>query len=279
VRAFISVDLEGLPHIVSREHLFVNGALYSEARRIATEIVKTAAEALYENGFDEIIVADSHGPMVNIIPEEMPDYVELVRGSPRPLGMVASGKESDAAVFLGYHAKAGTGYATFDHTYSSLTIDRLEINGVEVSEFLLNAYLLGSWGVPVILVGGDAKLMEEVREFTPWAVRIEFKEGLSRYAAKSPGLGRVKALLRAGIVEAVTRFEDGEMRPLTTKEPVDVKLRFLNSGFADVAELLPFVERLDGKTVGFEAKTVEEAYKIVQLLTLASAGVNALVTG
>ena len=277
MRAFVSVDLEGLPHIVSREHLFVKGALYGEARKIATEIVRTAAEALYENGFDEVVVADSHGPMVNVIPEEMPDYVELVRGFPRPLSMVAFAKESDAAVFLGYHAKAGTGYATFDHTYSSSTIDRLEINGVEVSEFLLNAYLLGSWDVPVILVGGDARLMEDVGRFTPWAVGITFKESLSRYAAKSPSLGRVKALLRAGVTEAVIKLEEGEAKPLKAKEPVEVKLRFLSSALADAAELLPIVERLDGKTVRFEAGTIEEAYKLVELLILAGAGVNAIV--
>lgn len=40
MRAFISLDLEGLPYVVSREHLFVKGALYSEARKIATRIVK-----------------------------------------------------------------------------------------------------------------------------------------------------------------------------------------------------------------------------------------------
>jgi D-amino peptidase len=134
VRAFISLDLEGLPYIVSREHLFVKGALYSEARKIATEIVKVTAETLHhELGFEEVIIADSHGPMVNILPEDTPDYIELVRGFPRPLSMVAFAKGSDAAIFLGYHAKAGTDRATFDHTYSGASIDSLEINGVEVS--------------------------------------------------------------------------------------------------------------------------------------------------
>ncbi|MCD6373245.1 MAG: M55 family metallopeptidase [Thermococcus sp.] len=279
MKAFISLDLEGLPYIVSREHLFVKGALYSEARRVATEVVKVTVEALHENGFDEIVVADSHGPMVNILPEEMPEYVELVRGFPRPLSMVAFAKGSDAAVFLGYHAKAGTGYATFDHTYSGASVDKLEINGVEVSEFLLNSYLLGSWGIPVILVGGDRRLIEtDVKEFAPWAFGVPFKESPSRYAAKSPGMDRIKAVLRNGVVEAVERLKKGEARPLLTEEPVNVRLRFLRSDMADTAELLPFVKRIDGKTVEFEVRTVEEAYKVFELLTLAAAGVNAIVT-
>ncbi|ANF21905.1 M55 family metallopeptidase [Thermococcus piezophilus] len=279
MRAFISVDLEGLPYIVSREHLFVKGALYNEARRIATEIVKVTAEALHRNGFDEVVVADSHGPMVNVIQGEMPEYVELVRGFPRPLSMVAFAKGSDAALFIGYHTKAGTSYATFDHTYSGASIDRLEINGVEVSEFLLNAYLLGSWGVPVILVGGDRRLIEEdVKRFAPWVEGVAFKESPSRYAAKSPSMVRLRGELQEGIARAVERLKNGEAKPLKTEEPVNVRVRFLRSDMADTAELLPFIKRLDGKTVEFEAETVEEAYRVFELLTLAAAGVNAIVT-
>ena len=81
--------------------------------------------------------------MVNILVDEMPGYVRLVRGFPRPLSMVAGGKGERLCNLSLYHAKAGTGKATFDHTYSGATVDGFEINGVEVSETLLNAYLLG----------------------------------------------------------------------------------------------------------------------------------------
>jgi len=52
MRAFISLDLEGLPHVVSREHLYVKGSLYAEARNIATEVIKVVAETLHGNGID-----------------------------------------------------------------------------------------------------------------------------------------------------------------------------------------------------------------------------------
>ncbi|WP_099211261.1 M55 family metallopeptidase [Thermococcus henrietii] len=279
MRAFISLDLEGLPHIVSREHLFVKGALYAEARKIATEVVRVVAETLHhELEVDEVVIADSHGPMVNILVEETPDYVRLVRGFPRPLSMVAGAKGSDFAIFLGYHAKAGTGGATFDHTYSSATVDRLEINGVEVSETLLNAYLLGEWNVPVAMVAGDKALIEtDVKTHLPWAVGVPLKESLGRYSAVSPGMEGIKKLLREGTLEAFRRVERGEVKPLETERPVEVKLRFLNSAYAEVAELLPFVERLDGKTVRFEAKNVEEAYRTFEVLILAASGVSSIV--
>jgi D-amino peptidase len=175
VKAFISLDLEGLPHVVTPEHLTVKGALYGEARRIATEIVKVVASKLHELGFDEVVVADSHGPMVNFIPEEIPSFVKLVRGFPRPLSMVAGAKGSDVAVFLGYHAKSGTGMATFDHTYSSATIDLVEVNGKAVSETLLNAYLLGEWDIPVVLVAGDRALIEGDLKELPGTVGVTLK--------------------------------------------------------------------------------------------------------
>ncbi|NJE61320.1 M55 family metallopeptidase [Thermococcus sp. 21S7] len=278
MRAFISLDLEGLPHIVSREHLFVKGALYGEARKIATEVVRVVAETLHENGVDRIVIADSHGPMVNILVDETPSYVKLARGFPRPMSMVAGAKGSDFAVFLGYHAKAGTGHATFDHTYSGATVDRLEINGVEVSETLLNAYLLGEWNVPVAMVAGDKALIEtDVKEHLPWAAGVPLKESFGRYSAISPGMDGIRDLLREGALEALRRVEKNEVRPLKTETPVEVKLRFLNSAHAETAALLPFVERLDGKTIRFEAKSVEEAYRVFEVLVLASAGVSSIV--
>ncbi|WP_461864755.1 M55 family metallopeptidase [Thermococcus sp.] len=279
MRAFISIDLEGMPFVVSREHLFVKGALYSEARKIATKITLITAEELHKMGFDEIVVADSHGPMVNLLVDELPEYVELVRGFPRPLSMVAFAKGSDAALFLGYHAKAGTGHATFDHTYSGASVDYLRINGIEVSEFLLNSYLLGHYGIPVILLGGDARLIEEdVRRFAPWTVAVPFKNAISRYAAKSPSMKRLEVELRKAVDEAVRRFEEGAGEPLKTAEPVNIELRFLGSEMADAAELLPQIERIDGKTVRFEAQNIEEAYRIFELLILAATGVRSIVT-
>ncbi|WP_297501092.1 M55 family metallopeptidase [Thermococcus sp.] len=276
MKAFVSIDLEGLPHVVSVEHLLPKGSLYGEARKIATRVAKTVAEALHNEGFEEVVIADSHGPMVNVLPEEMPSYVELVRGFPRPLSMVAGAKGTDIAVFLGYHAKAGTGKATFDHTYSSSSVANIEVNGRAVSEALLNAYLLGEWGVPVAMVAGDRRLIEDDMGKLPGTVGVVLKESFSRYSSVSPAMETVEALLKEGATEAVRRWKGGQIRPLKVKTPVEVKVQFLSSAFADSAELCPLVERTDGRSVVFTAKNVEEAYRMIELLILASAGVSSI---
>ena len=66
MKAFISVDMEGMPYIVIPGHLSLKGTLYEEARKTATKITLTVAEELHKNGFNQILIADSHGPMVNL---------------------------------------------------------------------------------------------------------------------------------------------------------------------------------------------------------------------
>jgi D-amino peptidase len=275
VKAFISVDMEGMPYVVIPGHLNLKGALYEEARKTATRITLTVAEELHKNGFDTVVVADSHGPMVNLHVEDLPEYVEIIRGFPRPLSMVANVEDCDVALFLGYHAKFGTAKSTFDHTYNGSSINRLEINGTEASEFLLNAYAAGEHNVPVILVAGEAQLLkDDVKKYAPWAKTVPLKHSLSRVSARSPSMIRIEKELRTAVKRAVVTFKGKKVKPLATQKPVKINVTFLTSLFADVAELLPNAKRTDGLKIEYMAKSVTEAYKTFELLILAAAGAS-----
>jgi len=277
MKAFISVDMEGMPYVVIPSHLNLKGTLYSEARKIATRVTLTVAEELNKNGFDEIVVADSHGPMVNLLVDDLPEYVEIVRGYPRPLSMVAGIDGCDAALFLGFHAKFGTMKSTFDHTYSGRSVNRVEVNGVEVSEFLLNAYAAGELNVPVILVAGEAQLLrDDVEKYAPWAETVALKDSLSRVSAKSLSMVKIERELKEAVKRAVDNFKRKDVRPLKAKKPVKMGITFLASHFADAAELLPIIKRVDGLKVEYTAESIIEAYKIFELLVLAASGITAL---
>jgi len=274
VKAFLSIDMEGLPHVVILGHLGLKGSLYEEARKIATKVALVTANELHENGFDEILMADSHGPMVNLMVDDLPEYVEIVRGFPRPLSMVAGVEESDVALFLGYHAKFGTAKSTFDHTYSG-SISRVEVNGIAASEFLLNAYAAGEMDVPVVLVAGDAQLLEDdVRVYAPWAERVTLKRSLSRVSARSYAMARIERELITGVKRAVSNFKQGKVNVLVAKKPVRMAITFSMSHFADAAELLPFVNRIDGLKVEYDADSMVQAYKVFELLLLATIGMS-----
>jgi D-amino peptidase len=277
MKAFISVDLEGMPYIVIPGHLNLKGSLYDEARRIATKITLVAADELNKNGFDNIVIADSHGPMVNLLVEDLPEYVEIVRGFPRPLSMVSGIEGCKTALFLGYHAKFGTAKSTFDHTYSSASINLVEVNGVAASEFLLNAYVAGELGVPVALVAGEAQLLEDdVRKNAPWAETVALKTSLSRLSAKSASMVSIEKELREAVRRAVATQKKGKLELLVAKKPVKMGITFLASQYADAAELLPSIRRIDGLRVEYTAKGMAEAYKTLELLVLASSGLQAL---
>lgn len=58
MKAFISVDLEGLPYIVIPGHLNLKGTLYQEAREIATKITLIVTKELKEQGFNQVVIAE-----------------------------------------------------------------------------------------------------------------------------------------------------------------------------------------------------------------------------
>jgi len=273
LKAFISVDLEGLPYIVIPGHLALKGILHDEARTIATKIALTTADELRRNGFGKVVIADSHGPMVNLLIDDLPDYVEIVRGFPRQLSMVAGVEGCDVAVFLGYHAKFGTAKSTFDHTYSGGTISKVEVNGVTSSEFLLNAYVAGELGVPVIMVAGEAQLIkDDVKRYAPWAETVALKHSLSRLAARSPSMKVLDKELRESVKRAAARYRKGNTQKLTVKAPVKTRITFMTSLYADAAELLPIAKRIDALRVEYVSGSMAEAYKVFELLTMAASG-------
>lgn len=277
MKAFLSVDLEGMPYVVIPGHLSLKGTLYDEARKIATKVTLIVAEELNRNGFDEIVIADSHGPMVNLLVDDLPEYVEIIRGYPRPISMVSGVEGCNVALFLGYHAKFGTAKSSFDHTYSSGTINKVEVNGIPASEFLLNAYTAGDLNVPVILVAGEASLLQDdVERYAPWAETVALKRSLSRISARSPSMLRIEKELRKATRRAVANLRPDKAKLLRTTNPVNIGVTFLASHFADVAELLPTVHRIDGLKVEYAASNMVEAYKIFELLALAAASISAL---
>jgi D-amino peptidase len=276
LKAFISVDMEGMPHVVSRAHLSHDRPLWNEARRIATSITIEAVRALQESGYEEVIIADSHGEMLNIDPFELPKGSRLVRGYPRLRSMLAGAEEGSIALFLGYHAGFGTRLSTFDHTYSSSSIQKIELNGVQCSEYLINAIALSELKIPVALVAGDASLEPEVKRFTPWSGFLPLKHSLGRYSSSSPSMQEILGEVRKAVLLSAESAKKGELRLISVEKPISLRITFLSTGYADVAEYLPWAKRIDGLTVEFSLENALGALSLIELLALASAGVRSI---
>ena len=266
MRAYVSIDLEGLPGISTVSQVAPRYTLYSDARRIMTWITNIISKQLLKEGFDEVTVADSHGYMVNIEYMDVKENIELIQGYPRPYSMMIGVEEGyDAALMIGYHARAGTLRGFLDHTYSSATIHRIYVGDEPVSEYYLNTLYAGYYDVPVIMVAGDEHLREEVKKYTPWAVFIALKKGYSRLSAKYPSRDIIEKKLAEGIKEASRRLKRGEAKPLKLGE-LTLRIELKNPLFADMAQLIPGVKRIDAYTLEYKARDPVEAMSIVEII-------------
>jgi D-amino peptidase len=87
---------------------------------------------------------------------------------------------------------------------------------------------------------------------------------------------KIEKELRNSVRRATANFRKGTLSPLIAKKPVNVKVTFIGSQSADVAELLPSAKRLDGLSIEYTANTLTKAYRMFELLVLAAAGMAAL---
>ena len=119
-KIYISADLEGVTGAVSEQQLGTGGFEYERFRRFMTDEVLAAIDGARAAGAVEILVSDSHGNGQNLLIDELPDDVMIVRSWPRRLGMM-HGLDStfDGAIFIGYHAGTTNSDGVRAHTMSS----------------------------------------------------------------------------------------------------------------------------------------------------------------
>ena len=89
LKIYISVDMEGIAGVVTGDQLGASGFEYQRFRRFMTNEVLSAINAAKEAGAGEILVSDSHGNGVNMLYEEFPEDVRVVRSWPRKLAMMS----------------------------------------------------------------------------------------------------------------------------------------------------------------------------------------------
>ena len=143
MKIYISADIEGVAGVVSQQQVTQGNPEYERARRLMTAEVNAAIEGALEAGATEILVNDSHGPMVNLLPDELHPAAELILGRPKPIGMFA-GLEPDAAgvMCVGFHTSARQ-YGILAHTTNSFAFGRVRVQEVVDKGVTFGVQLLG----------------------------------------------------------------------------------------------------------------------------------------
>jgi D-amino peptidase len=262
MRVYISVDMEGVAGVAHEDQTDPieprHAGEYNRFRRLMTNEANAAIAGALDAGATSVLVNDSHWLMRNLLAEELNPAAELLSGSPKHLSMV-EGIETgfDAAMFIGYHARAGTRNATIDHTYTSRVYDA-RINNQPVGELALNAAMAGVHRVPVALVSGDQSLAAEAKALLGGTVEtVIVKHAVGRFAARSLAPAVACERIRAGTAAALRKSHP----PFTFSTPIRLEVDFALTQMADMAELVPGSARTAGRTVCYTADDYRQVFQ------------------
>ena len=265
LKVHISVDMEGVGGVVTGEQLGPSGFEYGRFREFMTREALAAVEAARRAGATEVIVADSHGNGQNLLIEQFPADVRVIRSWPRRLGMVAGIDETvDAAIFIGYHAGTNNPTGVRAHTFSSANLTRVALNGTNVTEGSWNAAIAGHFGVPVVMMSGDDAAIAEVRTAVGNLEAAETKRSLGFHSAATLTPAASATLIGERVAAAFARRST--FQPLKVQTPVTVDVSFKHYMPAEILAYLPLFERTDAHSIRFRARDMVEASAIMSFL-------------
>ncbi len=268
VRVLVSVDMEGIAGVVDGEDVRPGHGEYERNRRLITAEASAAVRGVYAyDPAPQVLVTEAHGPFRNLLPELLDRRAELFRGKPKPDGMLAGLADgADAALFIGYHGKAGTARSVLAHTIHGGVVADVRCDGRSLGEIGLNAALAAHYGVPVVLVAGDDSVAAEAAAVVPGVHAVVVKRALGFSAAALLHPDEACDRIEAAVPRALA--DRGLMQPLRFDGPVLVEVDVLRPGMTERALLIPGIERVAGCTLRYAAPDYPTAYRVIQLVIM-----------
>lgn len=212
MKVYVIVDIEGIAGVVfyasGRGDTHAAHAINTEGRILMTEEANAAVRGAVAAGADEVIIHDHHGVGYNIIPERLDERAELIHGrNAYRVGLQTLHPDLDetvdATVLLGMHAMAGTPDGGLPHSLIQvITSDGREY---ALSEPMESAAWSGSFGVPTVLVSGDAAMCREVQSHIPGIECVISKRHYAPQLARTRSPVLVRKMIESGVEAAVRR--------------------------------------------------------------------------
>jgi len=255
LKVFISVDMEGVAGVVSDQQLSPTGFEYARFREFMTAEALAAIEGARAAGATEILVADAHGNMQNLLIEKFPADIRIVRGPGRPLSMM-EGLDSTfhAVVYIGYHSGTTNLDGVRAHTMSSGRYTGLKLNGTEVSESGFNTAIAGHFGVPVVAISGDNAAVAELLALVPGAAGAVVKEAIGFHAGITRTPEAAQQLIREAVRTGIERR--ATIRPARVAGPYQLEVSFKHYRAAELLAYLSIVERTTAHSIRYRSASL-----------------------
>jgi D-amino peptidase len=246
VRIYISVDMEGVTGLVDADDVHPGGRDYERGRLMMAEDANAAVRGALVAGATDITVNDAHGPMRNILRETLHPAARLIRGKPKPMGMLEGlVPEHDAMVCVGYHARAGA-LGVLSHSFMGHEIEDMWLDDRAVGEIGLARSTAAALGVPVAVLTGDDRACAEMTDWDPSVATVPVKYARDRFAAELRPAEEARGAIEAAVSAALSA-------PLTVPSPPPVRstlaVRWQSASVASILQGIPGVTATDTRTV------------------------------
>ncbi|MHB9031848.1 MAG: M55 family metallopeptidase [Anaerolineae bacterium] len=235
MRVIVDTDLEGISGIVCWEQCRdFSSAMYQSARGLLMGDVNALVEGLLAGGAEDVVVMDGHGVGFNFIPELMHPGARYFTGRGRSPWLAWSElyEQADVGILLGYHSMAGTPDGILRHTQSSRGGNHYWYNGRESGELVQDALIMGSYGIPVVMMSGDSACCREARDFFGTEITtVEVKKSYGEEFGLLLPPQRAHDLIKEGAVQALRNAAN--CKPYVIDLPIRGRLRFPDKSTAD----------------------------------------------
>ncbi len=259
MKVYISADGEGITGVVTPREMYPGKPGYEFARKMMVLDVNAAIAGAFEGGATEVIVNDAHWSQDNMDIELLDPRADLIRGGGKHLSMMEGVQGCDAAIFIGYHARAGASDGVGNESIFGREVIELRMDGKPVGEGELNAYLAGAFDVPVVAVSGDDIFVNEIRETMPKVEAAVVKFSLGRFAARCIPPARSHELIRRAVAKGVKNYR--KVKPLKTSGRVELETEFMSTAEAKQASLVPGSIRKSPRVVAVYGDHMPDLWK------------------
>ncbi|MEK7405289.1 MAG: M55 family metallopeptidase [Acidobacteriota bacterium] len=251
---YMITDAEGVAGVCRQDQTDPKDA---EMRQLLTGEINAAVEGFFAGGADEVIVRDGHDGSQTLSVLTIHPKAKLMIG---PLGPTTTlDRRYTALAFVGQHSMANVRGGIMAHSFSSLGIQNMLLNGKPVGEIGIWTAMAGWFDTPVILLTGDRAAAEELRAMVPEVEAAVVKEGLGRYTCLSMSAPAARDLIRERAAAAMGKI--GSIRPYKVRGPVTIQIEYTTRNSLPIdAGLAPGAEVVDDRTVRYRGKDFLEAY-------------------
>ncbi|HEY0691472.1 MAG TPA: M55 family metallopeptidase [Kribbella sp.] len=206
MKVYISADMEGITGLVDAEDVQPHGRDYERGRVMMTEDVNAAVRGAFDAGATSVLVNDAHGPMRNLLPDLLDPRTLLIKGRPKPMGMLEGlTGEYDAVMCVGFHSRAGT-LGVLSHSFMGHEIEDIWLDDRPVGEIGLLHATAAALGVPVVLLSGDDSACAEMLAWDAGVTTATVKHARDRFAAELLPVPEARAVIEATAKRALGGF-------------------------------------------------------------------------